>query len=470
MNTLGFTILDAMQEPRLFQRLFTSASWYAWRAFLATLFGLPMSAEASELARRCTGRTVLPTVQARESWVIVGRRGGKSRIAALIAVFLACFRTYSLQPGETGVVMVLAVDRKQSRVLFKYIRALLQAVPELEDLIERETKESIDLKNGLSIEVHTSSYKSVRGRTVVAALLDEVAFWETSDDSANPDSEVLHALRPAMATIPNALLIAISSPYARRGELYRAYEDHFGQDGDPVLVWQADTQTMNPQVDPRVIQDAYAQDEAVADAEYGANFRRDVERFLSLDVIQACTTTDRELPPMRRGYTAFVDPSGGAHDSMTLAIAHCEGSRAVLDVVRERKAPFSPDDAVTEFARDLKRYGVSSVWGDKYAGEWPRERFRLHGITYKPSDKTKSDLYAGLLPLLTSQRATLLQHDVLRHQLKSLERRHSRHGKDTIDHPPRGRDDVANAVAGALVLAEQPVRVTIGAMWVEHLL
>jgi hypothetical protein len=86
----------------------------------------------------------------------------------------------------------------------------------LSKLIEREDRETIDLSNSVTIEVGTASFKSVRGYTIVAALCDEIAFWPT-DDSAQPDYEILDALRPGMATIPNAMLLCASSQYARRG-------------------------------------------------------------------------------------------------------------------------------------------------------------------------------------------------------------------------------------------------------------
>src|SRR6202020_2588754 len=127
--------------------------------------------------------------------------------------------------------------------------------------------------------------------------------------------------------------------------------------------------------------------------------------------------------------------SGGSADSMTLAIAHHDGERAVLDCVRERKPPFSPDDVVFEFCATLKSYGVSSVRGDRYAGEWPRERFRLRGVHYEPAENSKSDMYRDLLPVLNSGRAELLDHPRLGGQLCQLERRTARSGKDSIDHP-----------------------------------
>src|SRR5262249_54568810 len=145
------------------------------------------------------------------------------------------------------------------------------------------------------------------------------------------DVEVLNALRPAMSTIPNALLLCISSPYARRGALWEAYKENFGKAHSPVLVWKAATRDMNPTVSRAVIEAAYLRDHAAASAEYGAEFRTDVEGFLSLEIIEACVIPNRlELPPLNGvNYSAFVDPSGGASDSMTLGISHKERDRAV---------------------------------------------------------------------------------------------------------------------------------------------
>lgn len=79
------------------------------------------------------------------------------------------------------------------------------------------------------IEIHTASFKTVRGYTIVAALCDELAFWESDETSAEPDVEVLNAIRPGMATIPGSMLLCASSPHARRGALWEAHRKHFGQ-------------------------------------------------------------------------------------------------------------------------------------------------------------------------------------------------------------------------------------------------
>ena len=135
---------------------------------------------------------------------------------------------------------------------------------------------------------------------------------------------------------------------------------------------------------------------------------------------------------------------------MTLAIGHMEFTKqtAVIDAIREVRPPFSPEAVVGEFAALLKRYNVVTVHGDRYAGEWPREQFEKFGIRYEPAGKPKSELYVDLLPLLNSRRIDLLDHPKLVNQLRGLERRTARGGRDSIDHAPGQHDDVANAVAG----------------------
>jgi hypothetical protein len=147
-------------------------------------------------------------------------------------------------------------------------------------------------------------------------------------------------------------------------------------------------------------------------------------------------------------YHGFVDPSGGSADSMTLAVGHREGDVVVLDALRERKPAFSPENVVSEFAELLKSYRITKITGDRYAGDWPRERFREHGVSYEPAQKPKSDLYRDLLPAINSRKLDLLDHPRLLTQLVGLERRTARGGRDSIDHAPGAHDDLANAVAG----------------------
>lgn len=447
-------ILEACDDPKLFAPWFRNpATWAAWRVFLATLFGLPAYApEQVALHALCTGRPMPPPPgnAVTEAWLICGRRAGKSFTLALIAVFLACFRDYRefLQPGERGVVIVIAADKKQARTILRYVRGMLTRIPMLKRRVERETAESFDLTKSVSIEVGTASFRAARGQTLVAALCDELAFWHT-DDSANPDYEILDAIRPGMATIPNALLLCASSPYAKRGALHDAHKRFFGKYGD-VLVWKAPTRVMNPSVKQSLIDRAIERDPAAAAAEYLAEFRNDIAAFVQREVVQACVMAGEYERPWKADnrYVAFVDPSGGSSDSMTMAIGHREATMTVVDVVREIPAPFDPESATEEFVALLKSYQISRVTGDRYAGQWCQQAFQKRGITYEPCDTPKSGLYTDLLPKLNSKTIRIPDVPRLVNQLAALERRTSRGGRDSIDHPPGGHDDVANAVAG----------------------
>ena len=455
-QTSALSILAALDDADLFAPHFREGSWGTWRAFLAALFGLPMTEAEAETFRRHTGRAEPPSAPFREAALIVGRRGGKSRVLALIAVYLATFRDYAphLAPGEVATIGVLAANRDQARSIFRFISGLLKATPLLAGLVQDENTETIILSNSVHIEIATASFRTTRGYSYAAVLADEIAFWRSDETSANPDIEILRALRPGMANIPGSILLLASSPYAKRGALYQTYRRNFGRDDARVLVWKAATSDMNPRIDPAIIAEAYEEDPEAARAEYGAEFRDDLADFVTRETVDAVTMIGRtELPPEHGlAYTAFVDPSGGVSDAMTLAIAHITAAGVVvLDAIREARPPFDPENTVAEFAATLRRYGITTVQGDKYGGEWPRHRFREHGIAYEPTARPKSDLYMDLLPLLNAGRVELLDNQRLTAQLCGLERRTARSGRDSVDHTPGGHDDVANAVAGVLV-------------------
>ncbi len=456
-------ILQAMADKALFAPHFKGDTWKPWEAFLAALFGLPMDDAAHALYSAHTGRTEPPAAPFKEAALVIGRRGGKSRVLATIAVYLATFRSYEefLAPGEVATIAIIAADRKQARSIFRYILGLMENIPMLAGMVTDQTADTITLSNRVVIEIATASFRVTRGYTFAAVLADETAFWRT-DDSVNPDVEIFRALRPGLSTIPGSILLNASSPYRKAGVLYATYRRHYGKDDARVLVWHGTTAQMNPLIDPAIIAEAYQDDPASAAAEFGAEFRDDIADFVSRSVVDACTVAGLvEVPPAGGiRYSAFIDPSGGSADSMTLGIAHTYGERIVLDAIREVKPPFSPESVVIDFAAFMKTYGISEVCGDRYAGEWVREPFLQRGIRYRLADQPKSDIYRDSLPLLNSRQVELLDHPRLHSQLCGLERRTTRSGKDSIDHAPGGHDDIANAALGALLLANSRVAPT----------
>ena len=433
-------------------------SWWSWRVVLKVINALPLDDRERAFAQEHTGRTIMPTEPVRRIYVGAGRRGGKSLMDAVQAVFHATKkRTWTLAPGETSTIPIIAADRQQATTIYGYVRGLLQSSPTLAPLIVGQpTKDRITLANRTVIRIFTASYKTTRGYSLAAAVGDEVAFWESSETSTNPDREIINAIRPGLMTTRGPLIIT-STPYARRGVLWEGFKSYYGVEGADGVYWKAASLDMNPGLDPEEIAGAYEEDPEAAAAEFGGEFRSDLAAFISEELIASVTIPGRgDLPyNPKYKYSAFVDPSGGSigGDSFTLAIGHTEGTTHIVDCIREVTPPFSTDGTVTTFCETLALYGVKDVHGDKYAGEWPAQSFRDHGnVAYHQSDDPKSNLYLQALPLITSGKVELPEAKRLIAQLRALERRTSRAGKDSIDHPPRGKDDVSNAVCGLLAL------------------
>jgi hypothetical protein len=448
---------EALADPAIFGDVLPGETWAAWRVLLIASRGERLLDAERSIFTALTGRECEPEAPVEELWGIVGRRGGKSRAFSVLGAYLAALVDYSAvqAPGERLKLAIMASTTNQATKLFTYAKGLFEHSPELRGMVDGDpTADTIRLTSGVDIEVKPANYRTVRGDTLVGALCDEIAHWLL--EGVNPDTAVLEAIRPGLATTGGPLC-ALSTPYASRGEMYAAFKRDFGPEGDPaILVARAPSTTMNPSLDPAVVKRAYTRDPVAAAAEYGAEFRSDVAAFVSREIVEAAVPPGlfERMPLPKVTYAAFTDPSGGASDSMTIAIAHREGDRIFLDAVRERKAPFSPESVVREFADLLGRYGIKAVTGDRYAGEWPAEAFSRHGIKYLPAEQSKSELYVDMLPKLNSGEVELLDIPVLVNQLVGLERRTSRGGRDSIDHAPKAHDDVANAVAGAIILSK----------------
>ncbi len=448
-------IIQAIESDKVFKPLFRDLrSWRAWLVFLKALFALPMERDEKRLFKKCTGLKKAPAMQARESYVIAGRRSGKSFISAVVSVFLALFHDWKpfLATGEKGWIFIIATDRAQAKIIKNYVSGILASSPLFRKAVKRELRDEIELQNNIIISIKTCDFRSIRGYTVVAAICEELAFWK-DEQSANPAQEVLVALKPALATVAGSLLIGISTPYSRSGVLWDMYRER-GERGAP-LVWQAPTQTMNPTVSKKLIDDALKEDRSAASAEWLAKFRTDVESFLPLDLVEIAVYENRlELPKLEGvRYFAFCDPSGGRQDSMTLAISHKDSNtgKIILDVLKEARPPFKPDSVVEEFSQVLKQFEIAQVESDRYAGEWVTSSFRDHGIMVEPAKLSASEIYLAALPLFSNASVELLDNKRLVSQLRGLERRTRSGGKDLVTHYPGSHDDLANSACGVIV-------------------
>jgi hypothetical protein len=244
--------------------------------------------------------------------------------------------------------------------------------------------------------------------------------------------------RPPPARWPPSALILISSAHKRSGLLYQKWKDHYGRNDEDVLVVKGTTLQFNPLFDAKIIARQLAADPQLYGAEYNSEWRDDLATFISRQLLEAAVDTDVIVRPPQPDvqYFAFDDPSGGAHDSYTLGIAHQDmrSDDVLLDLLYERFAPLNPDEVTTEIAALLREYRCTEVTGDDYGKRWVSDAYNRIGITRRKSDLDRSGIYLNVLPLFASGRARLLDNQRLIGQFANLERRTFPSGKDKIDH------------------------------------
>jgi hypothetical protein len=459
---------DALRDPEVFGEVMSGSSWDSWRVLLTASCGERLTDSERAIFTALTGREREPGDgrMVEEFWACLGRRSGKSRACAVWASYLAGLCDYhDLAPGERPSALLMSASLAQSTKLFQYVRGIFEHVAVLRSMVQAETGESLSLSNGVDIECVPASFRTTRGRTLCAALCDEISFWRVEGDSRNPDVLILESLRPALATM-GAPLIALSSPYGKRGALWDAVRRDYGPDGDPaILIAKGSSRALNPLLPEKVVARAYSRDAAAADAEFGGNFRSDVSGFLDHETVAFAVDRGVLVRPPRAGvrYRSGCDPSGGSRDSFTLAIAHVEGDTAVLDCLVEIRAPFNPTSATAQIAATLRSYWLTRTVGDRYAAEWVVDAFRKVGIVYEHSERDRSAVYLDMLPKFTSGCVRLLDNARLVNQLTSLERRTGPSGRDKVDHGPgpHAHDDAANSCALALTCkGQQAMRIS----------
>ncbi len=301
------TIVEALRDADLFGQLppfRDPTSWFGWVVFLKALFALPMTEPEVELFFRHTGRTRLPADEADEAAAIVGRRGGKTFISAVLLLFLALlvdWRPY-LAPGERAHVLIIGPSmRPARRALLSYVKGMVHDIPAFAREVEAERADELDFRARTTVGVWPCAFggKQTRGLTVAAAILDEVDFF--FQEGPHQAEEVIAAVKPAMASLPGAKLIAISSPYTPTGWLYAFHKRHWGQEGR-ALVWQAPSLVMNPTLNRARIAAAIAGDPERGRAEWEAQWRTGISAFLDPTLLEACVRQEPSvLPPVGGG-------------------------------------------------------------------------------------------------------------------------------------------------------------------------
>jgi hypothetical protein len=453
------TMRQALSDRQLLADALPGDSWLSWRVLNIAAMGEALSDAERAIYQHLTGREREPLTMV-DTWLTVaGRRSGKSRSMAVIAIYLSCLCDWSeeLALGETGLALFLAPSERQAKTLHRYADAIVRHTPLLSSLVVNRTAETLSLNTGIDLEIMAANWRRARGGTAVCVILDECAFLHSADDSGNRDEDIYAAVKPSLATTGGPMLLT-SSPSQMEGIVYRLHKRHYGAAGDPgVVVVQAASRELNPKLPQAVIDRAMEDDPTAAEAEYGGQFRQAVSAYLDRKVIERAVDQGigarHPLPGVQ--YLAFTDVSGGSGvDSFTVAVGHkyIDDSRefCVIDALFEVRPPFDPDQAVKAAAAQLAQRKINSVVGDAYGGLWPTSAFARYGISYSLSPLSKSEIYLHVLPLWTAGRVRLLDNQRVVDQLAQLRRKVGSGGRESVDHVRGGHDDLANAVAGVL--------------------
>lgn len=415
-----------------------------------------------QLYRRATTRRTYVAEEFLEAGLYIGARGGKSdKLAGNIAIYEGTLRRHKLSVGEWAYIPVIAFDKKQAQIVYRYILGKLQRSPTLSSLINATRAEEIELKNNVIIGVYPCSFRQLRGYSIPCAILDEVAVWRDEDSNANPAIEVIRAIRRGMATFENAKLVKISTPFAKSGIVWEEWKNR--DKLKHVFIWKNPCWQMNPSVNESFLLSEFYRDQDNFEREFGAEFWESAAALLPAERVDMCVAkgVKERFYDSRFNYVAVIDVAW-KRDNFAFSIFHKEGNKAACDLVRawegSPKNPVKMRETVKEIAGTVRSYATSIVHGDQFCSEPIRQAFAELGVEYRQYTMTqvsKEAMYATLRTLVMSNNAEFTDDLPTIAELKSLEARTGTHGSIKVSAPPGGKDDRATVIAlGAHICVE----------------
>ena len=392
----------------------------------------------------------------------LGRRSGKGRMAAAVAVFEATVNAPAhlavVPHGERISIVVVATSQAQARIVHRYVRSFLEA-PALAPLVVRDVEDEIELSNGISIITLPCSGRSTRGQAVAVLVMDEAAWFLDSDGSPLAAEEIWQALAPATAQFPAGRVLVLSTPRWSTGWFAdlcaRASSGAFPD----MRHWHATTAAMNPRIPASFLAGERAKDPDAYRREYEAEFDSGVGAVFDADLLRAAVRPGPDIKPPRSDamYVVAVDPAFTG-DAFGLLVGHRDSEQVVIDLVRgwhgSRKAPVAIDPTLDEITAIAEAYGRAAVVIDQFAAEPIRQGLAARGVAVlaRPwTNETKVDAVAAVRRCLYAGALELPDHPTLLAELVGLEQHLLPSGRPRIAAAGGGHDDYAMSLM-ALVL------------------
>lgn len=388
-----FTIIDMVCDPGWLGDTDISVPQIA---VLKAINGLAMTREeADALLDMTAGRRPANWNNAQrrgdpyfEATLCVGVRAGKGdKIGANQMTWQAIqydAATSGLAPGEIPYIGIIAQNSEGAAQNRGYLegKALLLEDKGWDILDHRTAQEravtglQIRYKTGAIAQIFPAKRASVRNKTMIGGLADELAWWETEEVKVNADVEICRALRQRMTTTRRfAKFLKMSSPHMEHGELFSDFEKRAIAQR---LFVHAPSWVFNPTLlsdseKRKQLREAERDDPEGYLRDFGAQFGKAGGAFYAADEIDRAMRVDRPLVMQPREgveYKAWID-AAFRRDLFAVCVAHRSGDEIVYDLVHWWTPPkgkaLDPKEIVAELAAMVKPYRIDRLGCDAVA-------------------------------------------------------------------------------------------------------
>jgi hypothetical protein len=417
--------------------------------------------------------------------LIVGRRGGKSLIAAMLAIYCAIKLNWKpfLKKTPAATVAILSHSIEFSEEILELIKELIEASPILTRLIDhskKHTKSTFNLsvpfvgKQGttysrVTVKVGTASKKTIRGKAICALLCDEIAFWNLDEKAAERDEDILRAARPSLLQFKgNSMLLKLSSPSIRQGVLYDEYTKGQKRTLPPNYInLKAPSWVWNTILGQKEILTEYQLDPQGFDCEYRANFVDSISTFILPEYVDLCTQQGISFlapdpPNSNTVYVAAID-AAFKKDRFAFTIVGWNGHRLRQYIVKTwegvRHKPVKAKDVAEYASKIMKDFKINKIYADQYAFQPLKEIFEQHNLMLeeRPFTNTyKKKIYFNLKKHIHNRTIDLLDNKICINEIKQLQVEQAATGTIRIGHQVGGGDDCSDSLAiASLVLMEE---------------
>ena len=442
---------------------------------LRLVYGLPLTPEQAEIARRAAGLEEVQPRTFRVVSVLAGRRSGKSLLAALIITYESVVAEHEIGPDDSPVCLLVAPSKMQARATGRRILSLLKRSKYKSQIVGKPRDGvndfNIQLKSGIEVRCLGANPALLRGFKLVVALLEEAAFFTDDETQLRNDKEIVEAISPGL-DMPTSKMVRISSPDTRSGTMYDDYAHRAERPN--VLCWKATTAEMNPGHDEEGQALLLERDPARFATEYGAEFCETASALVPAEKIEAAILEGHtELPPMAgKNYVAVLDPAQ-RNDWFAFSICHAEeitrGGQPCFGVVQDfcrfwKRAKgqdyLDMNDILPSIIETLLRYEVRKAYSDQVGAAFLAAVLERQGIEFEHTftGGSKAALkFDSARRFFLEQRVAILDVPEQTQQLKKLQDIHLGGGRRSVA-ASSGHDDIAVCLCAAIHLAatEQP--------------